>query len=79
MDIQKDEEARAAARAAAQPVTSDVKTPAPGRAGHWGAATGPAVKPGMTCKTCFIPPVLRAVLKSSQVCPAEAASFPLVV
>lgn len=46
MDIQKDEEARAAARAAAQPVTSDVKTPAPGRAGHWGAAAGPAVKSG---------------------------------
>ena len=46
MDIQKDEEARAAARAAAQPVTSDVKSPAPGRAGHWGAAAGPAVKSG---------------------------------
>ena len=46
MDIQKDEEARAAARAAAQPAPSDVKSPGPSRAGHWGAATGPAVKPG---------------------------------
>lgn len=46
MDIQKDEEARAAARAAARPVTSDVRSPALGRAGHWGAAAGPAVKSG---------------------------------
>ena len=45
-DIQRDEEAKAAARAAAQAITADVKTAAPGRAGHWGATSGPPLKAG---------------------------------
>lgn len=55
-DIQRDEEARAAARAAAQSITADVKTAAPGRAGHWGATSGPPLKAGQLpfLRTCCI-------------------------
>ncbi len=63
-DILREEEAKAAARAAAQPATADVKTAAPGaaRSGGWArVAASPTASGGMVKTICLLSTMLHMV------------------